>query len=91
VLAVGLYMMTFDGGFADDPVGRSRQAGATVGCWIVSRISVFSKLEFSPPGKLLCLCADISRAFRTPFFAAGQMRQIDAYWSGKVMRQRVKS
>jgi hypothetical protein len=31
VLAVGLYMITFDGGFADDPVGGSRQAGAIVG------------------------------------------------------------
>jgi hypothetical protein len=88
---MGLYMITFDGGFADDSVGRSRQAGATVGCWIASRISVFSKLEFSRPGKLLCLCADISRAFRVPLFAAGRMRQLDAYWSVKVMRQRVKS
>lgn len=66
VLAVGLYMITFDGRFADDPVGGSRQAGATVGCWIASRISVFSKLEFSRPGKLLCLCADISRLCTVP-------------------------
>ena len=74
VLAVELYMILFDGGFADDPVAESRQAGATVWYWIASKISVFSKLKFSRPGKLLCLCADISRAFRAPLFAADRMR-----------------
>ena len=76
VLAVGLYMISFDRGFADDLIGGSRQAGAIIGCWIASRISVFSKLEFPRPGKLLCLCADRSGLLCSQLAGCGKLMHI---------------